>query len=379
MDLAAIWFALIGLTFVIYFFLDGFDFGAGLLQPFIARNERERRAVLGTVGPFWAANEVWIILGAGAIFAAFPLWYGTLMTALYPLFTLILLALIGRGVAFEYRAEVDNVRWRQFWDVTAFVCNLLPAFLWGMIMANMVRGLPIDSEARFQGGLSAAFSLFTLLGGLATLSLFVLHGATFLLLRLKADTDLHARARAAALSFGGLATVLVLAFVLIGFVQEGRFNALGLSAWLFPAGAALNLALVWLALTLRRDTLAFLATGLTIVFSTATIFVSLFPAVLPSTLNPAFTLTVQGSASEPYTLRALSWAAGVFLPLILAYQGWNFWVFRNRVTGHDTADEGELVYGQHGGQDGIPGDPGAIDPSAGRPGDPDGPPAARQS
>lgn len=335
MDLPTLWFALTGLIFTIYFFLDGFDFGVGVLQPFLARNEAQRRALIGTVGPFWAANEVWVILAAGVLFAAFPLWYGALMTGLYPLFALILLALIGRGVAFEYRAEVDHVRWRVFWDVTSFITNLLPAFLWGVIMANMVRGLPIGEGARFQGSPLDAFNLFSVLGGLSTLSLFVLHGATYLLLRLHTGGTLHARARRAALTWGAVATALVLAFVYVGFIHTGLFATLGLSEWLFPLGAAVNLGLIWLALTLRRDGLAFAATGLTIVFSTATIFLSLYPAALPSTLGEGYTLTVQAAASEPYTLRLLSWVSLAFLPLIIGYQAWNYYVFRQRVQERD--------------------------------------------
>ncbi|PNY79567.1 cytochrome d ubiquinol oxidase subunit II [Deinococcus koreensis] len=335
LDLPTVWFALTGLIFTIYFFLDGFDFGVGILQPFLARTEEQRRALIGTVGPFWAANEVWVILAATVIFAAFPRWYGALLTGMYPLFALILLALIGRGLAFEYRAEVDHVRWRVFWDVTSFITNLLPAFIWGLIMANMVRGLPLGEGARFSGSPLEVFNAFGLLGGLATLSLFVLHGATYLLLRLHTGSVLHARARRAALTWGALATVFVLAFVYVGFVQQGLFNALGYSEWLFPAAAAANLGLVWLALTQRRDGLAFAATGLTIVFSTATIFISLFPNVLPSTLNRAFTLTVQGSASEPYTLYLLTWVGVIFLPLIIGYQAWNYYVFRQRVQERD--------------------------------------------
>ncbi|WP_082505969.1 cytochrome d ubiquinol oxidase subunit II [Deinococcus sp. Leaf326] len=331
-DLPTLWFGVVALTFTIYFFLEGFDFGVGLLQPFLARREAERRAMIGTVGPFWAANEVWIILAAGVIFAAFPVWYGALMTSLYPLFALILLALIGRGVAFEYRAEIDHRRWRLFWDVTSFICNALPAFLWGVIMTNMVRGLPIGAGARFQGTPLDAFDLFSLLGGLATLSLFVLHGATFLLLRLETGSELYTRARAAALSFGAAATVLVLLFVYVGFVREELFNSFGYAEWIFPVAAALNLGLIWLALTLKRDALAFIATGLTIVASTATIFLSLLPNVLPSTLGDAYTLTVQNSASEPYTLRLLTWVGVIFLPLIIGYQAWNYYVFRQRVT-----------------------------------------------
>lgn len=334
-DLPTLWFVLTAAIFAIYFFLDGFDFGVGALQPFLARTEAERRALIRTVGPFWAANEVWVILAAGVIFAAFPHWYGTLMTALYPEFALILLALIGRGVAFEYRAEINHRRWRTFWDATSFVTNLLPAFLWGAIMANMVRGLPIDASGRFDGSLLYSVNTFSVLGGLATLSLFILHGATYLLLRLDDNDVLHGRARRAALIWGAVASALVLAFVYQGFIRTGLFGTFGLQEWLFPLAAAVNLGLIWLALTLKRDTLAFAATGLTIVFSTATIFGSLYPNVLPSTLGNAYNLTVQNTASEPYTLRLLTWVGAAFLPLIIGYQAWNFYVFRQRIRAHD--------------------------------------------
>lgn len=355
-DLPTVWFTLTAVIFAIYFFLDGFDFGVGLLQPFLARSEAERRAMIRTVGPFWAANEVWVILAAGVIFAAFPTWYGTLMTALYPAFALILLALIGRGVAFEYRAEVNHRRWRTFWDVTSFITNLLPAFLWGLIMANMVRGLPVGDGGRFDGSILYAFNTFSVLGGLATLSLFVLHGATYLLLRLEKDSELHRRARRAALTWGAAASALVLAFVYQGFIRTGLFGTFGLERWLFPAAAAGNLALIWLALTVKRDALAFAATGLTIVFSTGTIFGSLYPNVQPSTLGEAFNLTVRNAASEPYTLRLLTWVSATFLPLIIGYQVWNFYVFRQRIRAQD-----ERIPG--GQSDGVrPGDTGQSGP-----------------
>lgn len=331
MSLPLVWFVVIAAIFVIYFFLEGFDFGVDLLRPFIAKNEAQRKAMLGTIGPFWDGNEVWMILAAGAIFAAFPAWYGALLTSMYPLFALILLALIGRGVAFEFRAQVDNRNWRVFWDVTSFIGSFIPAFFWGVIMANMVRGLPLDQAGNYVGAPFAFFNLFSVLGGLATLSLFVLHGATFLLLRLHTGSTLYARARRAALTWGAAATVLVLAFVYFGFVREALFRSFGVSAWLFPVAAGLNLGLVWLALTLKRDRLSFAATSLTILFSTVTIFMSLFPNVLPSTLSRAFNLTIVGSAAQGDNLRLLSWVGVIFLPLVIGYQVWNYYVFRQRV------------------------------------------------
>ena len=331
--LTTVWFVLVGFTFAAYFFLDGFTFGTGILSSVLAREERERKLLLGTVSPFWAANEVWVVLGAGAIFAAFPLWYGTLFTSFYPYFTLILLALIGRGVAFEYRAEVNRALWRRFWDVTSFICHLLPAVLWGMILANMVRGIPIGARGRFEGSLTDTLNIFAALGGLTTFSLFVLHGATFLLIRVDETEPLHQRTRRVALVFGAVATVFLLAFVYLGFVATERFNNFGLAEWFFPVAAAINLLVVWAALVTKRDFVAFLTTGLTVVFATATIFASLYPIVLPSTLGAAYDLTVASTASEPYTLRLLTIASAVFLPLIVAYQGWNFYVFRSRVRG----------------------------------------------
>lgn len=337
MTLTTLWFILIGFTFAVYFFLDGFTFGAAILSSVLAREERERKLLLDTVGPFWAANEVWVVLGAGAIFAAFPLWYGTLFTSFYPYFTLILLALIGRGVSFEYRAEVNRAGWRRFFDVTSFICHLLPAVLWGMILANMVRGIPIGARGQYLGTVGDTLNVFAALGGLTTFSLFVLHGATFLLIRLDEAEPLHQRTRRVALVFGAVATIFVLAFVYLGFVATARFNSFGFAEWVFPVAAGLNLVAVWAALVTKRDLVAFLATGLTVVFATATIFASLYPTVLPSTLGAGFDLTVASTASEPYTLRLLTIASAVFLPLIVAYQGWNFYVFRSRVRGRADA------------------------------------------
>lgn len=337
--LATVWFVLVALTFAIYFFLDGFTFGAGILQGVLARKERDRELLLQTVSPFWAANEVWVILAAGVIFAAFPLWYGTLFSAFYPYFTLILFALIGRGVAFEYRSEVDRSAWRRFWNFTSITCQFIPAVLWGMMLANMVRGLAIGPRGRYVGNIWDTVNVFSVFGGLTTLSLFILHGATFLLIRVDPREPLHQRTRRVALIFGAVATVFVLAFVYLGFVTTHRFNNLGLAEWIFPVAAAANLLAVWAALATNRDLQSFLATGLTVVFATATIFASLYPTLQPSSLGSAYDLTVSNSASRFYTLRLLTVAGAIFLPLIMAYQGWNFYVFRNRVRGPVPAGE----------------------------------------
>jgi cytochrome d ubiquinol oxidase subunit II len=343
MSLVSLWFWLIALTFTLYFFLEGFDFGVDILRPLLARTEAEERALTGTIGPFWDGNEVWVIAAAGVMFSTFPVWYGVLFSGMYPVFVVILLALLLRGVSFEYRNQVDQQRWRDFWDRMSFLGSIVPSFLWGVVMAKLIEGLPVNGERRVLGGIGELFTPFSLLGGLGTLLLFMLHGANFLLLRLHRDTVLHARARRAALLWGALATVAILAFVVAGYVVEGLFASFGLLPWIFPVAAAATLASIWLALIRHRDTLAFTMSGLTIVFSTVTIFIALFTrsVVLPSRLDPGFSLTLAGSASQHYTLVLMTWVGAIFLPLIIGYQIWNYYVFRERIR----PDEGGLDHG----------------------------------
>ena len=344
MFLVDLWFWLIALTFTLYFFLEGFDFGVDALRPVLARDEAEERALTGTIGPFWDGNEVWVIAAAGVMFSTFPAWYGALFSGLYPVFVVILLALLLRGVSFEYRNSVDQQRWRNFWDWMSFLGSVVPAFLWGFVMAKIIEGLPIGAASKVEGGsLGEIISPFGVAGGFATLLLFTLHGANFMLLRLHRDTVLYRRARRAAFFWGALATVAILVFVIMGYVTEGLFANFGVVPWLFPIAAFVTLASIWLALVRRRDVIAFVMSGLTIVFATVTVFLALFvrDVVLPSTIDPANSLTLLESASQPYTLRLMTWVGGIFLPLIIGYQIWNYYVFRERVR----PDEGALSHG----------------------------------
>ncbi len=343
MGLVDLWFWLIALTFTLYFFLEGFDFGVDILRPTLAKNEAEERALTGTIGPFWDGNEVWVIAAAGVMFSTFPVWYGAVFSGMYPIFVVILLALLLRGVSFEYRNQVDKERWRSFWDRMSFLGSVVPAFLWGVVMAKIIEGLPVDGDGKVEAGLGPLFTPFALVGGLATLLLFTLHGANFLLLRLHKDTVLYDRARTAALRWGALATVAIVAFVVMGYVTEGLFEDFGVVPWLFPVAAFLTLASIGYALLRRQDTLAFAMSGLTVVFATVTVFIGLFTreVVLPSTLDPDFSLSLEGSASQPYTLYLMTWVGGIFLPLIIGYQIWNYYVFRERVR----PDEGALHKG----------------------------------
>ena len=333
MDLAVLWFWLVALTFTLYFFLEGFDFGVDVLRPLLARTESEERALTGTIGPFWDGNEVWVIAAAGVMFSTFPVWYGAVFSGMYPLFVMILLALLLRGVSFEYRNQVDSARWRAFWDWMSFAGSVVPSFLWGVVMAKIIEGLPVNADERVVGGIGQLFTPFSVVGGFTTLLLFVLHGANFLLLRLHVDSVLHRRARTAALRWGALATVAIVTFVAMGYVTQGLFEDFGIVPWLFPVAAFATLATIWLALSRRRDVLAFTMSGLTIVFATVTVFLALFTRreVLPSTLDPSFSLTLQESASEPYTLVLMTWVGAIFLPLVIGYQVWNYRVFRERI------------------------------------------------
>jgi cytochrome d ubiquinol oxidase subunit II len=256
---------------------------------------------------------------------------------------LILLALLLRGVSFEYRNQVDSDRWRAFWDWMAFGGSVVPSFLWGVIMAKLIEGLPVGRDGDVQGGFAELFTPFSLVGGVTTLLLFTLHGANFLLLRLHTDTVLYKRARTAALRWGALATVAIVAFVVMGYVTEGLFEDFGVVPWVFPIAAFLTLASIWLALVTRRDTLAFTMSGLTVLFATVTVFLALFTRgeVLPSTLQPEYGLVLREAAAQQYTLVLMSWVGGIFLPLIIGYQIWNYYVFRERVR----PDEGALSHG----------------------------------
>ncbi|MCD0482279.1 cytochrome d ubiquinol oxidase subunit II [Streptacidiphilus sp. ASG 303] len=324
MHLHDVWFILIAVLWTGYFFLEGFDFGVGVLTRLLARDERERRVLINTIGPVWDGNEVWLLTAGGATFAAFPDWYATLFSGFYlPLFA-ILVCLIVRGVAFEYRAKRDGVRWKRNWEQAIFWTSLLPAFLWGVAFADIVRGVPIDRHKEYAGGLLDLLHPYALLGGLVTLTLFTFHGAVFT--ALKTLGPIRERARALAGRLGLLTAVLAAAFLV--WTQAGTGNARSLAALVLAVAALLG------ALALNRagrEGWAFTCSGLTVAAAVGMLFLALYPDVMPSTLDPAWSLTVANAASSAYTLRIMTWVAVVFTPLVLLYQGWTYWVFRRRI------------------------------------------------
>jgi cytochrome d ubiquinol oxidase subunit II len=330
MDLNTLWFVLIAVLFTGFFVLEGFDYGVGILLPFVAKTDAERRRVINTIGPVWDGNEVWLLTAGGAIFAAFPHWYATMFSGFYLALFLILAALIVRGVAFEFRSKDRSPGWRATWDWMVFVGSLLPALLFGIALANLLKGTPIDASKNFVGGFFDLLSPYTLIAGLASLSLFVTHGAIFL--HLKSTDPIRARALAAIKRIGPAATALLLLFVVGTYVWTDVLDRLGVNPGPVPLAALGALLTAGYLIHRERMGWAFVMTTLAIVFSVATLFMALFPRVMVSSLDPAWSLTIYNASSTPYTLKVMSIVAGLFVPIVLVYQGWTYWVFRHRIT-----------------------------------------------
>lgn len=330
MDLELIWFILIAVLFIGYFFLEGFDFGVGILMPLLSNDDVDRRVIINTIGPFWDANEVWLITAGGAMFAAFPHWYATLFSGFYlPLF-LILLALILRAVGFEFRSKRDMSWWRTMCDSFIFAGSLLPAFLWGVALTNIVMGLPIGADMNMQAGLPSLLNGYALLGGLAAVAMFTLHGSLFLSLRTAGDV--HERATRLSKRLWMPAGILLLIFALLGYRYTVLFEGLGLIPGTLPTITILSYIAIRVFIGVDRMGWAFGAAGLTIAVATIVAFEGMFPNVMPSSINSEFSLTIYNAASSDTTLTIMSFVALVFVPIVLAYQAWSYWVFKERVS-----------------------------------------------
>jgi cytochrome d ubiquinol oxidase subunit II len=327
MELTTVWFTLIAVLWIGYFCLEGFDFGVGMLLPVLAKDDTERRVLINTIGPVWDGNEVWLLVAGGATFAAFPEWYATLFSGFYLPLLLILVALIIRGVAFEYRAKHDDDTWRRNWDVAIVVGSVLPAVLWGVAFGNILRGVPIDADKEYAGGFFNLLNAYSLLGGAMTLLLFLTHGAIFV--SLKTDGRIRGAARALALRVGSAAAVAAVGFLLWTQLDSGD----GRSAVAFVLAAA---ALVGglAAIAAGREGWAFVGTFAAIALGVAGLFLALFPDVMPTSLSDGVSLTTSNAAATHYTLTIMTVVAAVFTPVVLAYQAWTYWVFRQRIAVH---------------------------------------------
>lgn len=325
MELQEFWFVLIGVLFTGYFVLEGFDFGVGMLMPILGKgSDTRRRAVLNTIGPVWDGNEVWLITAGGALFAAFPEWYASMFSGFYFALLLLLVALILRICAIEYRGKIDDPRWRARCDLGIGIGSWVPALAWGWVFANIVRGVPLDADKQFAGSLGDFFSPYALLGGLTTGLLFALHGAVFVTLKTAGDLRDDAVRTARLL-------LVPTAVVVAGF---GLWTQLAHGSgwtWILVGLAVFGLVAGGGALFAGRDGWSFAGTALTVLAASALLFGALFPDVLPSTIDPALSLTVDNASSTPYTLKVMSWAALLVTPVVLGYQAWTYWVFRKRI------------------------------------------------
>ncbi len=332
MELTTVWFVLIAVLWIGYFVLEGFDFGVGMLVPVLGRDDRERRVVINTIGPVWDGNEVWLLVAGGATFAAFPEWYATLFSGFYLPLLLILVALIIRNVAFDYRGKRRELAWRRRWDRCIIIGSFIPALLWGVAFGNIVRGVPLDENHDYVGSFGTLLNPFALLFGLVTLTLFVTHGAIFL--GLKSDGVVRQRANALAARVGALTVALTVVLLVWLNLAYGDLSSAVVST---VALAGLVGALV--ANRAGREGWAFLGTAITVAGLMAATFLALFPDVLPSLPGPENSLTTTNAASTPYTLTIMTWAAVILTPVVIAYQAWTYWVFRKRVAVHHIADD----------------------------------------
>ncbi|TIC81819.1 cytochrome d ubiquinol oxidase subunit II [Nocardioides sp. GY 10127] len=328
MELTTVWFSLITILWIGYFALEGFDFGVAMLLPVLGRTERERRVLINTIGPVWDGNEVWVLVAGGATFAAFPEWYATLFSGFYLPLLLILCGLIVRGLGFEYRHKRDDARWRRNWDLALIIGSFVPALLWGVAFANILRGVPIEElngHLEYTGGFFNLLNPYALLGGLMTLTLFLTHGAMYI--ALKTDGDVRYRARALSVRLGVGAAVIAVAFLLWTQVMTGSVA----SAVAFVV-AALCLVGGIVAALQGREGWAFVGTFVTIAAGVAGLFLALFPNVMPSSIDAAYNLTTTNASATAYTLTVMTVVAAIFTPIVLAYQAWSYWVFRKRIS-----------------------------------------------
>lgn len=327
MELTTIWFALIAVLWLGYLVLEGFDFGVGMLLAVLADDDRERRVLLNTIGPVWDGNEVWLIVAVGATFAAFPEWYATLFSGFYLPLLAILATLIVRAVGLEYRHKRSDVAWKRSWDRAIVAGSVVPPFLWGLVLANVVRGVPLDADHDYVGSLADLLTPYALLGGATVVALSLTHGAFFV--ALKTVGDIRRRARLLALRCGGTTATLLAALLAWTALRDGDA-----AVWA-AGGLAVAALLAGLAAGARSaEGWAFTGTAVAIAALVVAWFLALFPEVMPSTLTPEGTLTTANAASSPYTLQIMSWVALAFTPVVIGYQAWSYWVFRRRIGTH---------------------------------------------
>ena len=369
MSLPILWFILLAVLWCGFLFLEGFDFGVGMLHGFVGHNDDERRVAINAIGPVWDGNEVWLIVAGAGMFAAFPEWYATMFSGFYLALVAVLVALIIRGVSFEFRAQRDSAAWRWTWSAALTLGSLLVPLLVGCALGNLLRGVPIDSHHEYTGSFFTLLNPYSLFVGLTVVLLCLAHGAAFL--ALKTRGVVQSRAEGMGRFFAPLAALAVIAFTAWTLAIAGHAARAPVPVLAVVA----ILAAVWFIRS-HRDGWAFLATAVAMLATVATIFVFLYPRVMVSSTNAAFNLTVHNASSSSYTLKVMTVVTVIFLPLVLLYQGWTFYVFRKRIDVGDVRRPAGGVTAGAGGAGGANGPGGAGGPSAasgpGGPGSPGG-------
>jgi len=342
MNLQIFWFCLIAFLWCGYLVLEGFDFGVGMLLPFLPRDERERSVMFGTIGPVWDGNEVWLVVAGGATFAAFPAWYGTMFSGFYLALLLILFFLIVRVVSFEWREKSESPRTRRIWLLANAGGSTGIALVWGIGLSNLLHGVPIDSDGHYAGTFWDLFSGYTILGGIAFVLLFAFHGAAFLTLRTTGDLCLRAAAAARRLAVPAVAVVAGYAIWTVAVAVDR--NDKDVFPPVLPAVITIvAIVAATILVYLGRSGPGFALTAVGTVSLIATLFTSLYPRVMVSSPDFGNSLTVPGAASAHYTLAVLTVVALILTPLVLVYQGWTYYVFRARVTGEEITSPGQLL------------------------------------
>jgi cytochrome d ubiquinol oxidase subunit II len=336
--LQTLWFMLIAVLWIGFFFLEGFDFGVGMLLPFLGKRDEERRAIINTIGSVWDGNEVWLLTAGGATFAAFPHWYATMFSGFYLALFLLLVGLILRGISFEYRSKDSNPAWRNRFDWMIAIGSFLSSLLLGAAFANLARGVPINEKMIYTGNLFTLLNPYGLIGGLTTVTVFVLHGANFL--GLKLDGELRERVVKLSKKIYVAAVVITTVLLIATYFYTDIATKLGVDPGVTPIASYVALLVTIYFINRKMEGWAFIMTALHIVLTQVTFFMLMFPRVMISSTDPAYSLTIYNASSSQYTLTVMSIVALIFVPIVLVYQGWTYYMFRKRIT----TEKHSLVY-----------------------------------
>jgi cytochrome bd ubiquinol oxidase subunit II len=340
MEFQIIWFILWGVLWAVYFMLDGFDFGVGMLHSFIGKNEAEKRTAINTIGPVWDGNEVWLITAGGATFAAFPTTYALMFSYLYSALLIILFALILRGVALEFRGKGESDRWKKGWDLAILGGSFIPSLLFGVAFGNIFQGLPMDEQG-YHGTLFTLLNPYGLLTGIFFVLLFLVHGSLWL--SIKTDGDVKNRAKQLTGKMWYLLAIVAVGFLIYtAFATELYNNYISMPVWVMvPILAVISLFGVKIFAAKERFTAAFYSSCILIVMVTFTGIIGLYPNLIPSNIDPQYSLTIFNSSSSPYTLKIMTIVVLLFVPVVIAYQIWMYRIFRQRVSPDDVLKDTE--------------------------------------